>query len=623
MAGLEAGPLAAAFLLGIAPGVAIAWASWRKIRNFRAAIATSEAQGDRAAQLAAAAEHATAALKETESRYELALRATNDGVFDVDLTQGRLFASIRLKEICGITDSADLRNIDLWLSLIAAEDIAPVRETVLSLLNGDTDSIRMDFRICRADGSLRWITSQAMAVLEAGRVVRVVGAINDVTDRHRAERQLMHDAVHDKLTGLPNRIQFVAALNEAIEDLSRHGKPLALFHIALDRLRYVNEDLGHAAGDRLLIAVGHRLQSAAGAADVVARLGGDEFAVLVEKIEDDLEIAKIGDYLFRVINAPMELQGRELFLTASVGVAVHHEGERLAEDILADAQLATQKAKEMGKARLQFYEPSLRRAATTAGLLTLGSELHQGVARDEFELHYQPIWRLDEHRLAGFESLMRWRHPRRGLIGPHEFIALSEETGLIERLGRWCVKEACRQLSSWQEELKYAADLFVTVNVSARQLLSSSFVDEVCSALESNGLDASRLKLEVTESLVMADPDLAADMLERFHSRGIRLAIDDFGTGYSSLSYLQRFPFDTLKIDRSFVGRLGRGESDAIVRAIVQLGKGLSMQVIAEGVETAEQEAILKAAGCDMAQGYFFSPPRSADEARGMIEAQG
>lgn len=553
---------------------------------------------------------AEARLAALADRNDLILRFASDGVFDIDLAHGPNFISPRFLEIMGVGVQDDLASVDTWMALIVAEDLAAVREALVSLVGGDSQSLRMTFRIRKREGALRWIAAQAQGVKDAaGHVARVIGSVTDITDRRRAEHQLLHDALHDKLTGLPNRVQFIAAAGDAIDRQAEDGGSVTLFHLGLDRLRHVNEDLGHGAGDRVLTMMARRLAGVAGEQDPVARLGGDEFAVLIEGLNDTAEIDRVLEFMLAELQAPMDIDGVQAFTTVSIGVATHRGGDRQAEDLLSDAQLATQRAKEAGRARAKHYDPAMRQGPR-AGLATLGTELRQGVAREEFELHYQPLVRLSDGAPVGFEALIRWRHPRRGLVGPHEFIDLLEETGLIERVGRWCFETACRQLADWRARLPQAADLWMSVNVSTHQLSRDRLVPDVAEILTASGLPARALKIEVTESLVMADPERAASLLGQFRDLGVGLAIDDFGTGYSSLSYLQRFPFETLKIDRSFISGPGGGaEAEPIVQAIVQLGKSLAMQIVAEGVETDEQAASLRGSGCDVAQGYHFAKP--------------
>ena len=440
----------------------------------------------------------------------------------------------------------------------------------------------------------------------------------DVTDRRRAEEQLQHDAFHDALTGLPNRALFIDRLQAALARLQgaiargHHKGMFAVVFLDVDRFKLVNDSLGHSVGDRLLVELSSALKTAVRPGDTVARLGGDEFTILLEDMEDREEAIAIAERIQSVLRQPLTIAGHEVFATVSMGIALSAPSYRRAEDLLRDADTAMYHAKALGKSRHQVFDSSMH--ARARRLLQLEHDLRRAIERHEFRVHYQPIVRVEDRRIAGFEALVRWDHPERGVVGPSEFIHLAEETNLIVPLGRAVLEEACRQAAAWH--LASGEDLFVSVNLSVKQISQPDLVEQVDGVLRLSGLPARLLKLEVTESMVMENTDGAIALLRRLKALGVNIAIDDFGTGYSSLSYLLRLPADTLKIDRSFVSGTGNaGRNVSIVRTVVGLAYSLGLDVVAEGVETEEQMALLRDLGCPFAQGFLFSPAVDSEEA--------
>jgi diguanylate cyclase (GGDEF)-like protein/PAS domain S-box-containing protein len=453
----------------------------------------------------------------------------------------------------------------------------------------------------------------------AGKVSGMASIGADVTERRRAEKRLLHDALHDSLTGLPNRALFMDRLRTSFARLKRRPQHLfAVLFLDLDRFKVVNDSLGHLAGDQFLVQIGRMLSGTLRAEHTVARLGGDEFAILLDDIDERADANRVVERIFQALQTPIRVRGQEIFGTVSIGIAFSGPDYDSAEDMLRDADTAMYQAKTTGKARFQVFDESMHKRAV--GLLKLENSLRRAAERNEFIVHYQPIVALEGGAAAGFEALVRWNHPERGLVGPYEFIHLAEETGLIYRIGGWTLREACRWLTL--DGKGPNESLTISVNLSGRQFSQASLIDEVEAVLSETGLPPKRLKLEITESVIMENPEMAVDLLKRLKALGTHLCIDDFGTGYSSLSYLLRFPADTLKIDRSFVMALGKGErNEDIVGAIVSLAKSLDMDVVAEGVETAEQERILRELGCHYGQGFFFSRPVEGDQARAFAEA--
>ena len=439
----------------------------------------------------------------------------------------------------------------------------------------------------------------------------------DVTERRRAEQQLQHNAFHDGVTGLPNRALFMDRLNGA---LSRHRRRpeqrCAVLFVNMDRFKLVNESLGHAAGDRLLVEMAAVLRRIARPGDTVARLGGDEFAVLMEDLEGPGDIERTAAALEDALASPFTLGTQDVFVTATTGIAVSEEGYERAEDALRDAHTAMHHRKTHAPGGHQVFDRSMHSLALRT--LELERDLRRAVEREEFLLHYQPIVELATGRIAGFEALVRWEHPQHGLVSPLEFIHLAEETGLIFAIGRWALREACREMGDLLRGSE--ADVTVNVNLSSRQFSQPDLVEQIEDALRQGGLPAQRLKLEITESVIMENAESAIGVLHRLKDLGASLGIDDFGTGYSSLSYLLRFPADTLKIDRSFMWAMGDGGRNAqIVRTIIVLAHSLQMAVVAEGVETEEQRRQLVALECRYGQGYLFSRPVDGERARAML----
>ena len=441
-----------------------------------------------------------------------------------------------------------------------------------------------------------------------------VATYEDVTERREAETRIAHMAHHDALTGLPNRVMFQDHLEQALSRV-RRGEHVALFCLDLDGFKRVNDTFGHPVGDRLLQAVAQRLRDNTRDVDLVARLGGDEFAIIQSSMQEPLDATLLADRLVAVLGAPFELQGQKVNVGTSIGVVALVESSP-ADDSLRSADIALYRAKAEGRGRWRFFESSMDEDLQRRRRFE--DDLGAAVARGEFEVHYQPLVSARTQEITGFEALMRWRHPERGLISPAEFIPVAEETGLIKTMGAWVLTQACQDAAEWPAHLK------VAVNLSPIQFQDTQLMGDVLQALASSGLAASRLELEITESVLLQESEPTTDMLHRLHRLGIRISMDDFGTGYCSLSYLRRFPFDKIKIDQSFVRSFENGPGGLeIIRAVVGLGKALGMEVSAEGVETAKQLAILQSEGCDELQGYFFSVPVPITEVKALIAERG
>ncbi len=453
-----------------------------------------------------------------------------------------------------------------------------------------------------------------------GNVIGTASIGADVTERRRVEQQLVHDALHDVLTGLPNRALFLDRVSGALARVRRRpGQLVAVLFLDVDRFKLLNDSLGHAAGDDFLVKMARLLQAAVRPGDTVARLGGDEFTLLLEDISDGADATRIAERIQDALKEPFELGGHEVFATVSTGIALSTRNYLRGEDLLRDADTAMYQAKADGKARYQIFDTSMHNRAMQ--LLALESELRRAVEGQKFRLHYQPIVDIETGSIVGLEALARWDHSERGLVSPVEFVSIAEETGLIFGIGEWSLRQACTDMRAWLDQ--WPLDLHLNVNVSAKQFSQPNLVDRVAAILAESGLDPRRLKLEITESAIMRDAESAIAMLGRLTQLGARVCIDDFGTGYSSLSYLLRFPADTLKIDRSFVSALGSGQRNAqIVGTIVSLGASLGMEVVAEGVETELQRRQLQAVGCRFAQGFLFSRPMDREHTSAALAAE-
>jgi diguanylate cyclase (GGDEF)-like protein/PAS domain S-box-containing protein len=506
---------------------------------------------------------------------------------------------------------------DGWRSVVHPDDIEScIKCWTRSLRTGEP--YETEFRLRRHDGQYRWHAAKATAGRDSfGNINKWFGTNTDIHEQKESEEKLNYYARHDPLTDLPNRVEFMVHLNQAI--MRANDNPTAKFAVLfldLDRFKVINDSLGHVTGDKLLVAIASRLKAALRPGDVVARLGGDEFTILLNRTGGEADVAHVVERLQAKISHPFTIDNYEVFTTASVGIILSDEVKREPDDYLRDADAAMYRAKEGGKARYEIFDREMH--VRNLNLLQTETDLRHAVERNEFEVLYQPIADLESGRVSEFEALIRWRHPVHGLISPNAFVGVAEETGLIIPIGRWILEESCRQIARWQKNFDHR--LSVSVNLSAKQLMHPSLTSQVGDILIETGLDPRQLKLEVTESTVMEHSEKSMSVLKDLDDLGVHLSTDDFGTGYSSLSYLQRFPFDRLKIDRSFVDKLGENKkSDAIVKTILMLGTNLGIEVVAEGIETEKQLDLLKVLGCKLGQGYLFSRPVSADEAEKLL----
>jgi diguanylate cyclase (GGDEF)-like protein/PAS domain S-box-containing protein len=502
--------------------------------------------------------------------------------------------------------------------LVAAEDRDAVR-AYARLVSEREEPATAAYRLRCKDGQLRWLETTARAVRDDAGVRELVSVTRDISERKQAEIELSHAALHDTLTGLPNRALFLDRLGLALRRTERRSGSVAVLFCDLDRFKVVNDSLGHDAGDRLLVDVAGRIVTALRPADTVARFGGDEFTILCEDIAGEIEAATIAQRIVDVFRDPFLLEDGEVFLATSVGIAIARGNDDRAEDLIRDADAAMYRAKERGKGRYEIFDEAMR--ADAVARLETESALRRAVERGELRLHYQPEVDLATGAVRGFEALVRWDHPARGLLGPNAFIPLAEETGLIVPIGEWVLREAATEAARWATAS--SEPLTLSVNLSARQLAQQDLVAMVRRAMAETGIDPATLCLEITESAVMESGSATTAQLRALKSLGIRLAIDDFGTGFSSLAHLRRYPVDVLKIDGTFVAGLGHEPQDAsIAAAVISLAHALGLDTVAEGVETEEQLTILRSLGCDLGQGYLFGRPAPIDETVQLLARQ-
>jgi len=567
------------------------------------------------------------ALRQSEERLESILNSLEDIVWSVDAqTRQVLYLNPAAERIYGRPIAEFLQHPDLWLQIIHSDDRDRVLEAAALLRQVGSNDV--EYRVVRPDGEIRWLRDRGHVVYDAnGEPLRVDGISSDITTRKRMEEQLRHDALHDALTGLPNRALFMDRLRQSAAKDTRYPDHLfAVLFLDLDRFKMVNDSMGHLVGDQLLVAIARRLQKRLRPSDTLARLGGDEFTILLEDLKSPAEAQHVAGRIHRALRVPFNVCGHEIYINASIGIALSRDeaGERYhqPEHFLRNADAAMYHAKGLGKNRYEVFSPVMHTQAVR--FMRIEMDLRRALERREFVVHYQPIVELQTGALTGFEALVRWHHAEHGWISPAEFIPVAEETGLIIPLGQWILEEACHQLKIWQSAFPKAHNLAMNVNLSVKQFSQPDLIAQIDRVLHSIQPAPGSLKLEITESAIMDNAEAAVLILQTLQAREVRFCIDDFGTGYSSLSQLHRFPAHTLKIDRSFVNRMDVRDEDAeIVRTIVTLAHNLRMDSVAEGIETPTQLHQLRSLGCELGQGYLLSRPLSAADAEALIGAWG
>jgi len=552
-------------------------------------------------------------------RRALALTGAGDMIWDWDVSADKVFTSPETEHILGLKRGALEGPAAGWLDILHPLDRDRFRASLDNAVEQRRGRLSQDFRLRGADGHYVWFTLKARPVVGSdGEVVRLVGTLTDVSDFKKAEERLLFDAVHDNLTGLPNRELFLDRMEAAFAYARSDPqiKPSVLV-IDLDRFKQVNDSVGIALGDSVLLTIARRLSRLLKPQDTLARLAGDQFALILMSEKEPARIVAFTETLRRTLRAPIAFNDREIFLTASIGLALAENQPHRTEEVLKDAELAMYHAKRIGGDRIEIFKPAMRSRKTDR--LTMESELRRAIEREEIKVLYQPIVRLEDRAIAGFEALARWDHPKMGRLSPAEFISIAEEIGLIVDLGLFMLDRTARQLATWQAANRGREPIFASVNVSSRQLLRHDLIQDLRSVLARSTIARGTFKLEITESLVMENPEHAAQMLTRIKELGAGLSLDDFGTGHSSLAYLQRFPFDTIKIDQSFVRTTARGTRPVILRSIIALAHDLGMEVVAEGAETDSDAVELYQLGCEYAQGFAFGEPMSPQAATGLL----
>ena len=556
------------------------------------------------------------ALRRGGERYALAVQAANDGLWDWNLATDEIYFSPRWKAMLGYAEEAISARVEEWFNRVHPEDLARLRLDIGLYLEGAAPNFRCEYRMLHHGGDYHWMLSQGLAVRDMeGRAYRLTGSQTDITGRKKNEDQLIHDSLHDGLTGLPNRVFFMKHLEQALQRTKTDKDyAFAVLFLDLDRFKVINDNLGHLVGDQLLITVAHRFKASLRAGDMVARLAGDEFTMLLEGISQVEEAVRVAERIQKQLATPVYLGGQEIKASASIGITLSNVGYNTPEEILRDADTTMYQVKAQGRGSYQVLFKSHFSGAGEI-LQVEEAELRQALDRQELQLYYQPLVALGTGRIVGVEALLRWHHPQRGLISPDDFIPLAEASGMIVPLGQWVLRTACQQAQQW-----YKAGyppLRISVNLSLGQLQSPRGEDlpaMIAAILQETGLAADKLELEITESFPLVDNEFNQNILGRLKKLGIRLALDDFGVN-SSLGLLRQFPVDTLKIDRSFVQEMiEKAESASLVVALISMAHAFQLKVVAEGVETAEQLAYLQLQRCDEGQGYLFSPAVPASE---------
>jgi diguanylate cyclase (GGDEF)-like protein/PAS domain S-box-containing protein len=551
-------------------------------------------------------------LRRSEERYALAARGANDGLWDWDVVSGTVYFSPRWKSMLGLAEDDIDPHIDAWLARVHSDDIVLLRQALDAHVKGVISHIQHEYRIAHKDGHYAWVLCRGVVVFDSnGQAVRVAGSQTDITAHKEAEEQLRRNALHDALTGLPNRALLMDRLEQAIARAQRtESARFAVLFLDLDHFKTLNDSLGHLVGDQLLIQIANRLSACIRSIDTVARLGGDEFAIIVSDLDDDDTASQVAERIQESLRAPFEIGSHRIFTSASIGITLSSGEYERSEDFLRDADTAMYRAKSQGRARHQVFDGRMHEQAMAR--LSVEAGVRSALEREEFVLMYQPFVSLATGSVVGVEALVRWNHPEHGLLAPAAFLDIAEESGLIAAMSDWIMRVACEQASRWQREL--LVPMRVNVNVPPAQLMDAQLVSHIQQHLDRSGLAPSGLGLELVESSLIENRAVVVGNLQSLRAMGIHISIDDFGTGYSSLSYLKRLPIDTLKIDRSFTQGIPHDTNDtAISTAIIAMAKSLNLSVIAEGVETAEQAEFLRAHDCDAAQGFFFSYPMPAE----------
>ncbi len=560
------------------------------------------------------------AVNEVQERFALAVRGSNDGVWEWLLDTGEMHFSRRWRELLGYGVDELSNSAEEWFERVHPADLLGLRADLDTHLAGHKAYHEFEHRLRASDGTYRWVISRGVVQRDAnGNPVRMAGSLTDTSNFRLREQKLLEESRQDPLTNLPRREPFLERLRNAIDLANAYDDySFTVMMVDVDRFRWLADSIGHRAAETMLSILARRLVACVRPGDTVSRFGGDKFAVLLENVDDVQQGALIAERIRRSVGEPFEVEGQTVYTTVSIGLTTSGRGYQDAEDVINDVGAAANRAKEEGHDRLRIFETKMRDDALSS--LRMEVALRQAVERNEFELRYQPIVELCSGKLLGFEALVRWRHPRRDLVSPGEFIPIAEQTGLIVPLGRWVLREASRQLAEWTSMLPEGRTLSMAVNLSGRQVADPRLLEEIQSLVDEHGLGQGTLKLELTESVLVKNADVVQRFITDLKECGVHLWVDDFGTGYSSLSYLHRFPVDGLKIDKAFVDGLdGSDQSAAMVRTILSLAENLGVGAIAEGIEQNVQADQLRALGCASGQGYLFSRPIPAADVEALL----
>ncbi|HTX47528.1 MAG TPA: EAL domain-containing protein [Solirubrobacteraceae bacterium] len=573
---------------------------------------------ERSIRYALSHQQAIMSLSRSEERYALAVRAANDGIWDWDLGADRIYFSPRWHEILGRPERSDDDDPCAWFNLVHADDLLRLRAAIDAHLAGQTPHLLSQHRMRHSDGSWRWVLTRGLAIRDVdGIATRMAGSLSDITDRLAAERQLQHDALHDGLSGLPNRALFMDRVDQVMQRAVRQpGIGCAVLYLDIDRFKLVNDSLSHAIGDHLLMALARRIAGVVRPGDTVARIGGDEFTMLLDGVVSGDEAMLVAERVQGALAQSFAVDGHDLFVTASVGIALSSP-KTSPQELIRNADIAMYDAKRRGRARCAIFDESMHRRVVDR--LSRQNELRQAVEQSLLPIHYQPIIDLATGRVSGLEALVRWPEgwPE---VAPLDFIPIAEETGVIGPLGLHVLRTALATLAEWRRSGLVSEEVQMSVNVSGRQLDDPALPQNVRAAIAAAGLPGRALRLELTESTLMQEPQRMRGIIREVCSSGVGLHLDDFGTGYSSLAALHQFPVDALKIDRSFVASIDSGSgSDVIVRSTIALAHSLGLRVIAEGIERKEQLQRLRTLGCEYGQGFLFSPPLSVQDSEVLL----
>ena len=559
-------------------------------------------------------------LQESEERYSLVARGANDGLWDWDYKDDRVYFSPRWKSMLGFSEDAIGNDPLEWIDRVHPEDRSRVINELYAHKIAQTSHFECEYRIKNIEAKYRWMMCRALAVRdESGVAYRMIGSHTDITDRKLAEEKLEFDAVHDALTGLPNRILFLDRLSHCIELSSRRiNYSFAVLYLDLNRFKIINDSLGHLLGDQLLIEIGSRIQDVIRKGDTLSRIGGDEFVILCEDIEDITVVTNLADRIQMKLSRPIDLNGQKVVVGCSIGITESSIGYKRPEDMLRDADSAMYRAKVDSSSSYEIFDLTMHRE--TMNVLQIESDLRLALETGQFEIYYQPIVEIDKGEVSGFEALIRWNHPKLGLLLPEEFLDVANDSRLIVPLGRWVLARACKQMQLWKTQWDEAKEWTISINLSAPELAQPDLVTAIYDIIDESKLEPEFLKLEITENSLIRNSSHARQTMNALRARGIHLSIDDFGTGYSSFSYLHQFPFDELKIDRTFISELdNRSDKRQIVNAIVSLAHNLGMKVVAEGSASVAIYENLRGASCEFAQGFSIMTPKPASEIRQSI----